>query len=64
MSQKCTGFETSALMPRRQLLQRSGMGLGGLALADLLGSENAAQAAQGTHKARAAEGRSEKAAGQ
>ena len=48
MSQKCTGFETAALMPRRQLLQRSGMGLGGLALADLLGSENAAQAAGGT----------------
>ncbi|MGZ0165691.1 MAG: DUF1501 domain-containing protein [Planctomycetales bacterium] len=47
MNDKCTGFESAATMPRRQLLQRFGMGLGGLALADLFGSEKPADAAGG-----------------
>jgi uncharacterized protein (DUF1501 family) len=40
----CTGFETSTDLSRRQLLNKFGMGLGGLALADLLGKENATAA--------------------
>lgn len=37
----CTGFENAAGLSRRQLLNRFGMGLGGLALADMLGKGSA-----------------------
>ncbi|MGZ0169915.1 MAG: DUF1501 domain-containing protein [Planctomycetales bacterium] len=47
MNDKCTGFESTSTMPRRQLLQRFGMGLGGLALADLLRDEEATAASGG-----------------
>ena len=36
MNQKCSGFESSLAMPRRQVLQKFGMGLGAIALTDLL----------------------------
>lgn len=47
MNRKCTGFESTSMMPRRALLQRFGMGLGGLALADLIGHEESKAATQG-----------------
>lgn len=37
----CTGFENTATLSRRQMLNRFGMGLGGIALADLLGRDQA-----------------------
>ena len=40
MSTKCTGFESPVGMSRRQFLNQFGMGLGGIALADLLGSSD------------------------
>ena len=46
----CTGFEDSAPLPRREFLNRFGMGLGGIALADLMaGDARAAGALAGTH---------------
>jgi hypothetical protein len=47
MNRECTGFESTNLMPRRRLLERFGMGLGSLALADLLGGSQAAVASRG-----------------
>jgi hypothetical protein len=44
MSQRCIGHESSLNLSRRQFLNRFGMGLGGIALADLLGRETAAHA--------------------
>ena len=44
---KCTGFDQSATMPRRQILERFGMGLGSIALADLIGSEAKAEKSSG-----------------
>ena len=42
---QCVGFESPTLMPRRQVLQRFGMGLGSLALADLMHRESTSTAA-------------------
>ncbi len=44
---RCTGHEATALMSRRRFLNRFGMGLGGIALADLVGSTAACGAAPG-----------------
>ncbi len=46
MNRQCTGHEASVDMPRRELLSRFGMGLGSLALAEML-SPPGAQAAPG-----------------
>jgi len=47
MNTQCTGFEPALTMPRRQVLQRFGMGLGAIALADLLGRDGSTLAADG-----------------
>src|SRR6516165_8186983 len=44
MTQLCTGHESSWNLSRRQFLNRFGMGLGGIALAELLASENPVRA--------------------
>ena len=42
MNQKCTGYESAATLTRRQILNRFGMGLGGIALADLMKYDSSA----------------------
>ena len=42
MNHQCTGYTTSTGMPRRRFLNQFGMGLGAVALSDLLKSELAA----------------------
>ena len=37
----CTGFQETSNLSRRQLLNNFGMGLGGIALADMLGRDKA-----------------------
>ena len=37
----CTGFQETSSLSRRQLLNNFGMGLGGIALADMLGRDKA-----------------------
>lgn len=55
MIHTCSGFECPDTMSRRRFLDRFGLGLGGLALADLLGAQPASSAAhdrtQGFHHA-------------
>ena len=46
-SSKCTGFEPTLGMSRRKVLQNFGMGLGGIALADMLSRESALAATSG-----------------
>ncbi len=48
MNRRCTGHEAAVGMPRRELLSRFGMGLGSLALADLLSPPQAQAAAAGS----------------
>lgn len=43
MTNRCTGYETSLGMRRRDFLSRFGMGLGGIALADLMSGESQAK---------------------
>ena len=47
MTRTCTGFESSLAISRRQILQRFGMGVGSLALTDLMTRDNAATASDG-----------------
>ena len=47
MTSKCTGLESSLAISRRQILQRFGMGVGSLALTDLMTRDNAATASDG-----------------
>ncbi|WP_459557861.1 DUF1501 domain-containing protein [Lacunimicrobium album] len=47
MKRLCTGLDSSLLMPRRQILQSFGAGLGAIALADLMGQASSVRADQG-----------------
>ena len=44
-SKQCTGYDTPLALDRRSFLDRFGMGLGGIALANLLGTDSSAAAA-------------------
>lgn len=49
MNKKCTGFDSASHFTRRQLLNSFGMGLGGVALTSLLGSDHVIGAESETH---------------
>lgn len=47
MNRLCTGLDSTLTMPRRQILERFGMGLGAIALGELLNADRSADAASG-----------------